>query len=275
LAILIEKQFDGSAVRLNYAEGPEGGSPLLLLHGFTDRWQTWLDVIPALMLRWHVYALDHRGHGQSGRTRGGYARTSYASDATEFLRGIVGRPAALVGHSLGAGTAISVATSSPELVTALVLEEPRLLTPSDEASPGVTTPFVEECERLAAGMGFEEIRELERRLYPEANPAESRERARHLSCVDPAVLRRRGPPEQPDAEPVLARIQVPALLIHGERELGGIVSESGAERAASEIRDLTVVKIDGIGHDIHWRRPNEFRSIVVDFLESLERSARP
>lgn len=271
MAVLTDKRFDGSAVQLNYAEGPAGGPPLLLLHGFTDRWQTWLDLIPMLMLRWHVYALDHRGHGQSGRSREGYARASYASDAAEFLRQVVGRPAVLIGHSLGAMAATAVAAGSPELVRALVLEEPLLLLPSDERESREASPFGEECRNLAKGMSFAEIYELERRLYPDTNAAESRERARHMSFVDPAVIgsQRSGGPF--DTAAYLERIRVPTLLIHGEMELGGIVSDGGAERAASVMPDLTVVRIGGIGHDIHWRRAAEFRSVVIDFLESLER----
>ena len=274
MALLTEKQFAGSALQLNYAEGPEGGPPLLMLHGFTDRWQTWLDLIPALMLRWHVYALDHRGHGQSGRSKEGYAQASYASDAAEFLQAAIGRPAVLLGHSLGAMTAISVAVSTPELVKALALEEPLLLLPSEELPFEVGNPFQEECRHLAEGMTYEEILELQHRLYPEASLAESRERARHMSFVDPAVLSSGGPIDRPDMEPILSRIRVPTLLIHGERALGGIVSEGGVERAASVMPDLTTVRVAGIGHDIHWRRPGEFRSIVIDFLESLERPPR-
>jgi len=33
--MIVEKKFDAGDVVLNYAEGPNNGSPLLLLHGFT------------------------------------------------------------------------------------------------------------------------------------------------------------------------------------------------------------------------------------------------
>ncbi len=274
MALLTEKSFEGSSVHLNYAEGSEGGAPLLLLHGFTDRWQTWLDILPALMLRWHVHALDHRGHGRSGYSKKGYPRTSYVSDAAEFLRDVVGTSAVLMGHSLGAMTAVGVAAGSPELVRALVLEEPLLLLPSDERESWDTSPFQEECRNLAKGMSFEEIYALERRLYPETTAAESRERARHLSFVDPAILDGSESDGPPDMIALLANIEVPTLLVHGDAKLGGIVSEGGVEQVASTMRDLTVARIEGIGHDIHWRRTDEFRSVVMDFLESLERPER-
>ena len=96
-----------------------------------------------------------------------------------------------------------------------------------------------------------------------------------MSFVDPAVLGGLGSGDRFDTAAHLGRIRVPTLLVHGETELGGIVSEGGAERAASAMGDLTAVRIDGIGHDIHWRRVAEFRSVVIDFLESLERQPGP
>ncbi len=269
MAQLNEKSFQSSSVHLNYAEGPEGGPPLVLFHGFTDRWQTWLDFLPALMLRWHVYAVDHRGHGQSGHSKEGYPRTGYVSDASEFLRDVVGAPAVLMGHSLGAMTAVGVAAGVPDLVSALVLEEPLLLLPSDDRGARDEDPFGQECQALAGGMSFEEIYALERRLYPEVPATESRERARHMSRIDPAIFAGMDSGIGSDTMTVLPSIDVPTLLVHGELELGGIVSEGAVERVVSTMRDLTVVKIEGIGHDVHWRRADEFRGIVVDFLESL------
>ncbi len=66
--MLKEQSFDTGAVKINYAEGPDGGNPLVFLHGITNQWQYFLPVIPALAARWHVYALDSCGHGQSHRS---------------------------------------------------------------------------------------------------------------------------------------------------------------------------------------------------------------
>ena len=62
--MLTERQFDTGAVTLNYAEGPASGPPLVLLHGLSYRWQSWLAVMPTLALRWHLYAPDLRGFGR-------------------------------------------------------------------------------------------------------------------------------------------------------------------------------------------------------------------
>src|SRR5271168_3318440 len=106
----------GPNVELNYAEGPPNGPPLVLLHGLGRRWQVFLPLVPALSLRWHIFAPDLRGHGKSSRVARGYHGPQYAEDIAVFLRERVRAPAVLFGHSLGGMLSMQVASQYPELV---------------------------------------------------------------------------------------------------------------------------------------------------------------
>ena len=67
-----------------------------------------------------------RGHGKSDRAPDDqYHNIDYARDVIAFLKHI-GEPVVLIGHSLGAMTAIIVASQYPEGVRALVLLDPPL-----------------------------------------------------------------------------------------------------------------------------------------------------
>src|SRR5262249_9749855 len=98
---LIEQSFSADGRSLNYARGPANGPPLVLLHGVTRCWRTFLPVLPALTLRHEVFALDFRGHNRSDRAAGRYYVTDYVRDALAFLQSVVQQPAVLYGHSLG------------------------------------------------------------------------------------------------------------------------------------------------------------------------------
>src|ERR1700676_4958361 len=119
-----EHLLPSDAARLNCAIGPAAGPPLLLLHGITRCWRDFMTLMPMLAPRWHVHALDFRGHGRSSRTPGAYLLVDYLRDASTILHGHFREPAVVYGHSLGALTAIALAAQAPAAVRALVLEDP-------------------------------------------------------------------------------------------------------------------------------------------------------
>lgn len=116
---MIQKKY----THLNYFEGPDNGQAILLVHGSSSRWQAFYPILPELMTQFHVYALDLRGHGESGRTSGAYQLQDYLADIHLFLREIIKKPAVILGHSMGGMIAIMLAALHPELVRALIIAE--------------------------------------------------------------------------------------------------------------------------------------------------------
>src|SRR5438270_11710233 len=119
--MLTKKTFRGSAVSLNYMEGPSSGPALLLLHGLTQRWQAFLSLISQLTQTHHVFAPDFRGHGLSGRVAEGYRGEEYAHDTLEFIDQVIKGPVVIFGHSLGGMVGAYVAGCRSQRVRALVI----------------------------------------------------------------------------------------------------------------------------------------------------------
>ena len=119
--MLQEKTFNTGEVTLNYAEGEPTGPPLILLHGFTDRWQTYHPIITPLSQSWHIYALDLRGHGKSEKKPGAYRYMDYLQDLERFMDAVVAEPAVLFGHSMGGVISIMYAAGHPEKTRALIV----------------------------------------------------------------------------------------------------------------------------------------------------------
>src|SRR5438477_7626371 len=75
-----------------------------------------------------TFAFDARGHGESDRAPT-YRFLDFGNDAVAFLGTVVREPAVVIGHSLGAMTAIYAAANSPQLTLGAVLLEPPLYLP--------------------------------------------------------------------------------------------------------------------------------------------------
>lgn len=87
--------------------GRDGATPVVLVHGITERAETWAPLIDPLAATRPVVTLDLRGHGESG-TAPRYDLEAMAGDVIAVANALgLGRPH-LVGHSLG-GAVVSAA----------------------------------------------------------------------------------------------------------------------------------------------------------------------
>ena len=57
--------------------------------------------MPFLLPRWHVFALDVRGHGKSGRVEGKYTMADLTEDVKRFHGSIIKEPCVVYGVSQG------------------------------------------------------------------------------------------------------------------------------------------------------------------------------
>jgi pyruvate dehydrogenase E2 component (dihydrolipoamide acetyltransferase) len=104
--------------------GPEGGTPVVLIHGFGGDYLSWGFNQGALAEDRQTFALDLPGHGGSTKDVGGGTVAELAAVLGDYLDAIGVGPAHLVGHSLGAAVAMELALASPQKVAALTLIAP-------------------------------------------------------------------------------------------------------------------------------------------------------
>jgi pimeloyl-ACP methyl ester carboxylesterase len=110
-----------NGVRLAYVElGDPDGSPVLLLHGYTDTSRVWTILAPWLD-RHRLIVPDQRGHGAADAPECCYAMADLAHDAKLLLDALGIEQAAVVGHSMGSMVAQVLAAEHPGRVSRLVL----------------------------------------------------------------------------------------------------------------------------------------------------------
>lgn len=268
---------------LQVATGPASGPPLVMLHGVLRCWRDFANLWPALMPRWQVYAIDHRGHGGSDRGSAYHVR-DYAADMIALFQTHLPDNAVIYGHSLGALVAIAVANACPEKVQAIILEEP----PSPSLLRNVIgTPWfaVWSAMRDLAGSDqpvrvvarqLADIRQPtpqgETRLGDLRDPAAIRFIARCLKDVDRELF----PPLLSgrwlhgfDEERVSRGVRCPTLLLRGDITMGGMMGRAEAEELLAYMEEGLLVDVPGVGHLIHTSAPEATLRLVQSFLESL------
>lgn len=272
--ILRERNVSVGPVNLNCAIAAEAGPPLLLVHGVTSRWQTWLPVLPSLALRWQIHALDLRGHGASGRQADAYRINDYADDVVALLQRGIGAPTVIVGHSLGAIIATAVAARVPQLVRAVVLEDPPLAAFRHEQlrERPEHAGFLALRDLAREGRSFDDLLKILSARRPELDAAGVRAWAASIAALDPDVLTLVVEDRAKvgyDQDTCLRQIAAPTLLLQGEPSLGGALNDADALRAAELLMHGTYLKLPHVGHGIHAADPASFSRIVHDFLETL------
>ncbi|MGH8504273.1 MAG: alpha/beta fold hydrolase [Gammaproteobacteria bacterium] len=269
-----EDTIDTGDIQLHYAQWTDGAAsatPLVLLHGVTQSLRYWTPVVDAIGAERRVFALDSRGHGRSGRVENGYRFIDYPRDQQAFLREVVREPAILIGHSLGGMNAVYIAAETPELVRAIVLEDPPLY--FSERGMGVFEPIFRGLKALAeSDLTVDEIAarlpELTR-----APPAFARYHAECLMQLDPQTLGQAldGSALAPwNTDELLARITCPVLLLFGETKRGGALDVPEVQRAERKLAHCRTVFVKGVGHMLHVDRPEIFAGAVRKFLTEIE-----
>jgi pimeloyl-ACP methyl ester carboxylesterase len=246
----------------------DASAPLLvLLHGGGANAHWWDHLAPAFADRFHVVALDFRGHGDSdfpaSVTAGAFVR-----DLAALLEHLGGREPVLIGHSMGGHIALEHAAQEGG-VRALVAVEVVRGAPTGQS------------RRMRLALSFrrsyrtrEEAIERYRFLPPAPKASEAlrarlaahslREEAdgRFGFKFDPRWFAL--PPSRP---PPMGRIRCPTLIVRGAESR--LLSDQGAAAFAAEIPGARVAVVEGGGHNLHLEQPEAFLAVVQAFLDEL------
>ncbi len=252
---------------------------ILFLHGFSDSGACWDPVVAALGAEWGALTTDARGHGESGLPEEPFGHTAHARDAAAVLDDQPGLDPAgviVVGHSMGAVTAATLAGQRPDLVRAVVLEDPPpgereggpdpAPAPRTEARPG---PPRQMPDWLRAVRALDQAIRIARCRAdnPDWPEAELAPWAASKEQFDPGVFERPAEPFVPLRE-LLAKVAAPVLLVHGDVDRGSLLPPTVAAACAmASGGDVEVARIDGAGHNVRRDRRDPFLAAFTGFLD--------
>jgi pimeloyl-ACP methyl ester carboxylesterase len=242
------------------------GSPLILIHGgLLDR-RMWEEQVPVFAASFRVVRYDVRGFGQSQMGRVPY---SDAQDLAELLGFLGIQKACVLGLSWGSGIALDFTLHYPDIVETLLLAAPTV-----SGYKMTTAEMRQRWQALVAAVEANDRARLfdlwaDDPMMPQAQeyPAAHQRYRELLSEYSFVHYFSRGlqQPLGPSAAERLAEVQVPTLIIVGDRDSEEVLTQ--AELLVAGIATSRKVVVAGARHMLNMEQPLEFNRIVLEFLK--------
>ncbi len=262
----------------------DSGTTILFLHGVLRNWRTFHPLLNALKGEARLAALDFRGHGKSEPAPGAYLVRDYVEDAVKALEKGSDRRNLVHGHSLGGMVALAAAAEAPDLVDGLILEDPPFSTmgeglpelPLHRYFCGVADCLARSINSDSLFDNFSEAVVGEKedgspiRVKDLRDETSRRFSAESLGRLDPEVLR-------PIVEAcwldgfdwiALARkVRCPVVLFQSDDTRGGMLGADDTRTLKRMWKGrCEVVRLDDVGHIVHWERPEALLEKIREFI---------
>lgn len=276
-----------NGIHQHYYRTGKDKPPLLLLHGFTENGLCWSRVARGLEQDYDVIMVDARGHGRSSGPETGYSQELLSQDVAEFIQEIGLQHPDVFGFSNGALTTAQAAANFPELMHAVIVEDPPwgepsarpvLATSGKEPWPGYTAwlnSWIAWHKALRTQTDQERVASSQRFLPPGTCDWPEEELMSHLEAqaqfnLDvlnfvPAV------PAPTPWRGTVERITCPILLLTGDSERSS-VSLQEAQKIATIWQKGQYIDFPHCSHFLHHEMCGEqfehFLSVVKTFLQS-------
>ncbi len=262
-------QIEVEGLRIAYERAGEG-PPLVLLHGYVgDGRGTWRRQIDELSDEFTVVAWDAPGSGRSSDPRESFRLPDYADCLAGFVDALgLGRPH-VAGLSFGGGLALELYRRHPTIPMTLVLAG-AYAGWAGSLPPEVVEQRLRQVLQLADLPPDQFVREVVPSMFSGSASAEMIDAfAANVSEFHPAGLRAMARSfAEADLRDVLPRIDVPTLLLYGDKDVRAPLNV--AEDLHAAIPTSRLVVMPGVGHVSNVEAAERFNAEVRAFLRSVQ-----
>lgn len=245
------------------------GPPVILIHGWTQAWNTWRSTFETFKDRYRMYAPDLWGFGESGKEdRRAFEVPSFVELIPQLMDELGMDRVPIMGHSMGGTTALGVALAHPERVDKVAV----VGSPVDGRSLSI---FLKMAGRRAvasmmlAGENAPVLRLFLKMWSPfvsRQNPSqfynmtvknsENFTTESFFSSID--SLRRT------DFTAHLSSINIPAMAIYGLDDV--IVNPNQIKLFEEYLPHCITVPVPHAGHFVMWDQPDVFNRAFLKFM---------
>lgn len=267
-----------SCTIVDQATNPKG--TIVAFHGVSDNGASLADIATRWGEQWRVVLVDSLGHGLSPRFSPQQLQAPFQSalqaaaetvrvEASQSVDGQV----VLFGHSMGGAIAAGVAAAHPQLVRAVVLEDPALLTPTQARSykenAGELVGALEQMSADQSGAIANLL--LAKQAYRNWPLSEYGPWAQAKTQVDRDFIAT-GVVGLAGRE-IIKELQVPTLVLTGDGP-DVLLGQAGLENLATYANPhLHTALISGATHCVRRDKSEKFQQAVNSFLTALPKPA--
>jgi 2-succinyl-6-hydroxy-2,4-cyclohexadiene-1-carboxylate synthase len=270
---------DGGDVHLSYFVAGEG-TPVTLLHGFTQRGRSWREVISKMPEGYRWVVPDLRGHGDTHILPGAPCSMDACTADLELLWGHLGIDKThLVGYSMGGRLALHVAARRPQLVESLVTigahaglqpEAREGRRQGDEAlAQRIEKDGLEAFVKYWSGLAM--FAGIERRGPGFAAQVRAERLDNHVAGLA-CSLRGMGAGAMEPVWDDLARVGFLCTFVAGQFDHGYVAS---ARRLVATVPNGRLEIVTRAGHPVHLERPDAFARVLAAHLAAAGAGISP
>jgi non-heme chloroperoxidase len=259
-----------------YYEDHGSGKPVVLIHGYPLSGASWEKQVPPLLdAGYRVITYDRRGFGKSSQPTDGYNYDTFAEDLHKLITQLKLQDFTLVGFSMGGGEIAryfgkygSKGASNAVIIGGV----PPFFLKTDDNPEGLDASVFKGIQKAIAADRYTFFTEFFKNFYntdlllgkrvseqvvqASWNIAAGASATASLACVSTWLE---------DFRQDVARIDVPALVIHGDEDRIVPIAAAGL-RTAKLIKGARLLVVKGGPHCITWTHADEVNTELLSFL---------
>jgi pimeloyl-ACP methyl ester carboxylesterase len=261
---------DKNGVKLAYYAYGEGQPTLVFLVAWVWTAEFWLPQVNYFSQNFKMVTIDMRGTGESDKPAGDYTLDLYADDLDSIIEGLQEKNIVLIGESIGASIAIKYVARYPGRVSKLVLVggSPKFMATDDFPYGMPASGLVDLQRAFAMGTYSTAAGAFLELIFPEPGANYLREWGLKMALKAPPEIAVNSITNlfQADVRPLLKKIDMPTLILHGEKDIVFTRVSEGAKYMQENIQGSKNYIIKDAGHFPSITAADKFNKILEGFV---------
>lgn len=258
-----------NGIRIHYWRTGGEKPVMVLAHGYSDNGLCWTNLVKELEDDYDLIMYDARGHGYSDPP----TKSDHADAQCEDLAGLINelnlKKPILMGHSMGSASVAWCASRYPEIPSAVILEDPRLVAiPSNYRSANRSLAEQEKESRKILDRNNKTYQELVgdcMKNDPKWGKNECEVWAPSKKLYHPNnAYRRIG--DRPENSDLFTKITAPTLILKADDK--GKLREQNIE-VTNLLKEGTIVHVEGAHHNVRRDQKERLLQALEQFLNDL------